>query len=90
MIEQQAEFFPEEMTEDERRQAVIDQLTQQNQGQSVQKWLDDLQKAVHIPGYSCRCSKPTDKTDCRKKGSKGGWYQPPFLSGGLNQTHLHC
>jgi len=48
MLEQQADTFPEEMSEEERRQAVIDQMKQQQKNQSIQEWIQSLRESAEI------------------------------------------
>ena len=48
MLEQQSESFPEEMTEEERRQAVVDQFKQQQQSQVIQEWIASLKETADI------------------------------------------
>jgi len=44
----QADFFPEDMTDEERRSAVIDQLTKQQEGSVVEDWLTSLKDEASI------------------------------------------
>jgi len=48
LVEKQADSFPKEMNEEDRKTAVKNRLTQQQQSQSIEKWLQSLRDSANI------------------------------------------